>query len=48
MKSYDGTFVRVSEDKIDDFKEQQEKIKKLLENGKTPKEIITLIKEGEL
>lgn len=46
VKAYDGTIVRISEDKLEDFNAQQELIKHLLNTGRSPEEVMTLIKEG--
>lgn len=43
--AYDGTIVRIAEDKITEFKVQQAKIKELLDSGKSLNEIIKLLKE---
>ena len=48
MKAYDGSIARVDVNKVDEFKAQQEKIKLLLNSGKSFNEILVLIKEGEL
>jgi len=45
LKAYDGTIVRVEESKVKIFNENQEKIKKLLEKGKTIEEIQKIISE---
>ena len=43
LKSYDGTLVRVSFDKKEEYIKTQEKIKELLNNGKTIDEILKLL-----
>ena len=48
VKAYDGTIVRVSEDKVKEFVLQQAKIKELLDKGMTIEEIIKLIDNGDL
>jgi len=46
VKAYDGTIVRISEDKLEEFNAQQELIKHLLSSGKSLDEVIALLKEG--
>ena len=46
VKAYDGTIVRISEDKLDAFNAQQELIKHLLSSGQSLDEVIALLKEG--
>ena len=46
LKAYDGTIVRVEESKIEIFKAQQEKIKLLLNEGKSVEEIKEILKNS--
>lgn len=48
VKSYDGTIVRVPKDKLNEFNVRQQKIRDLLNRGKSLKEIKSLIEEGVL
>ena len=48
VKAYDGTIVRIPKDKLNEFNARQEKIRKMLNSGKSSEEIKTLIKEGAL
>ena len=48
VKSYDGTIVRIPEEKLDEFNARQIKIREMLDNGKSLEEIKSLIKEGSL
>lgn len=48
VKSYDGTIVRIPKEKIKEFKANQEKIKDMLNKGKSIEEIKVLIREGAL
>ena len=48
VKSYDGTIVRVSRDKLKEFSTRQDKIREMINKGKTLEEIKILIKEGAL
>ena len=45
VKAYDGTIVRITEDKLTEFKEQQTKIKELLDSGKSLDEVVKFLKE---
>ena len=46
LKAYDGTIVRVEESKVKLFKDQQEKIKLLLDEGKSIEEIKDILKNS--
>ena len=46
LKAFDGTIVRVEESKVKDFLVRQEKIKSLLEQGKTIEEIMDILKNS--
>ena len=48
VKAYDGTIVRIIESKVKEFEKQQNKIKKLIEQGKTIDEITKLIEDETL
>ena len=48
LKSYDGKLVKVNIKEKDEYLRKQKLIKKYLDMGKTKKEIIELIKSGEL
>lgn len=48
VKAYDGTIVRIPKDKLNEFNIRQEKIRALLNSGKSSEEIKTLINEGAL
>jgi len=48
VKAYDGTIVRIPESKINEFTIRQERIKKLLKEGRTIEEVLILLKEGAL
>jgi len=45
VKSYDGTIVRVPREKLQTFKIQQEKIRKMINEGKSLEEIKNLLKK---
>ena len=46
LKAYDGTVVRVEESKVEIFKAQQERIKLLLDQGKSIEEIKDILKNS--
>lgn len=46
LKAFDGTIVRVKENKVDEFIAYQEKIKNLLKEGKSIKEINEILKNN--
>jgi len=48
LKSYDGKLVKVNIEQKDEYLRKQKLIKKYLDMGKTKKEVIELIKSGEL
>ena len=48
LKAFDGTIVRVEESKVKTFMAQQEKIKKMLSEGKSLEEIKMITNKGML
>jgi hypothetical protein len=48
VRAFDGTIVRIPESKLEIFTVQQNKLKRLLNEGKSVDEIKSLIKEGAL
>ena len=48
VRAFDGTIVRIPESKLESFTVQQNKLKRLLNEGKSVDEIKSLIKEGAL
>lgn len=44
LKAFDGTIVRVEESKVKTFMAQQEKIKKMISEGKSLEEIKEILK----
>lgn len=48
VRAFDGTLVRVPKDKAEVFLKRQEKIKRLMNEGKSKQEIEILLKEGLL
>ena len=48
VKAYDGTIVRIPKEKLKEFKVRQDKIRELLNRGKSFDEIELFIKEGAL
>lgn len=47
VRAYDNTIVRVPIDKLEEFNVRQNKIKQLLDEGKSIKEIMEIIKEDK-
>ena len=45
--TYDNKIVRIPREKLEEFKENQTKIKKLLEEGKTRKEVLEVLKNDK-
>ena len=45
--TYDNKIVRIPRKKLEEFKENQAKIKKLLEEGKTQKEVLEVLKNDK-
>ena len=45
--TYDNKIVRIPREKLEEFKEIQVKIKKLLEEGKTQKEVLEVLKNDK-
>lgn len=45
--TYDNKIVRIPREKLEEFKENQVKIKKLLEEGKTKKEVLEVLKNDK-
>ena len=45
--TYDNKIVRIPREKLEEFKENQVKIKKLLEVGKTQKEVLEVLKNDK-
>ena len=48
VKTFDGTIIRIPQNKLQDFNIKQEQIKKMINDGKSMEEITSLIKEGAL
>ena len=48
VKAYDGTIVRIPRDKLNEFNARQEKIRSMLNSGKSSEDIRRFIKEGVL
>lgn len=47
VKAYDNTIVRIPIDKLEEFNSKQNKIKLLLDEGKSIKEIMKIINEDK-
>ena len=45
--TYDNKIVRIPREKLEELKENQVKIKKLLEEGKTQKEVLEVLKNDK-
>ncbi len=45
--TYDNKIVRIPREKLEEFKENQVKIKKLLKEGKTQKEVLEVLKNDK-
>ena len=45
--TYDNKIVRIPREKLEEFKATQVKIKKLLEEGKTQKEVLEVLKNDK-
>ena len=45
--TYDNKIVRIPREKLEEFKGNQAKIKKLLEEGKTQKEVLEVLKNDK-
>lgn len=45
--TYDNKIVRIPREKLEEFKENQAKIKKLLEEEKTQKEVLEVLKNDK-
>ena len=45
--TYDNKIVRIPREKLEEFKENQVKIKKLLKQGKTQKEVLEVLKNDK-
>lgn len=45
--TYDNKIVRIPREKLEEFKENQAKIKELLEEGKTQKEVLEVLKNDK-
>ena len=48
VKAYDGTVVRIPENKVKEFLLRQEKIKELIKKGESTKDVLRLLKEAAL
>ncbi len=46
-ETYDNKIVRIPREKLEEFKRTQIKIKKLLEEGKTKKEVLEVLKNDK-
>ena len=47
IETYDNKIVRIPREKLEEFKRIQIKIKKLLEEGKTKKEVLEVLKNDK-
>lgn len=47
VETYDNKIVRIPREKLEEFKRTQIRIKKLLEEGKTKKEVLEVLKNDK-